>query len=77
MPLCLCRQINLCKDEIILSSLSFLLFAFIFPSFSRFCHFRIYVYFLTVVNDKFAKINSRFLIVEAEVIGVEAKTIEK
>ena len=77
MPLCLCGQINLCKDEIILSSLSFRLFAFIFSFFSRFCHFGIYGYLLTVVNDKFAKINSRFLIVEGEAIGVEAEVIEK
>ena len=49
---------NLCKVEINLSTLSFWLFAFIFPSLSRFCHF------LIVVNDKFctAKVNSRFLV---------------
>ena len=39
----------------------------------------LWLHFSTAVNDKFAKINSRFLIVKAEAIGVEAKAeaIEK
>ena len=39
MPLCSRGQINLCQVEIILFSLSFWLFAFIFPSSSRFATF--------------------------------------
>ena len=39
--------------------------------------FATFVHFLTAVNDKFAKINSRFLIAEAIGVEAEAKAIEK
>ena len=35
----------------------------------------LWLHFLTVVNDKFAKIISRFLIVEAEAVEAEAEAI--